>query len=273
MLTPASSFLSRQFVFLRQLCMLMLLSILVLSPHPAQAQKLSIYTEDWPPMNFKTRTGIDGMAVDIVKAMQALTGNKESIQLVPWARGYKAVLEDENVLLFSLGRSPEREKLMHMLGPIAISKTSVYTRKGEAARLRALDADIYKLPVGAYRGSIFADTAKKKGFINLAQADSPLNSSRMLFAYRFDLWVEGSLAVNSILQESGRSAADVEEVMVLDSLELYLAFSLKTPVATITLWENALRQIKKDGSFQKIHQKWLPGEAAPMEVYRVEGGH
>ncbi len=241
--------------------------------HAAQAQRLNIYTEDWPPMNFKTKSGIDGMAVDIVQAMQVITGSKEVIQLVPWARGYKAVLEDENVLLFSLGRSPEREKLMHMLGPIAVSKTVVYTRKGEAARLKTLDTDIYKLPIGAYRGSIFADAAKKKGFINLAQADSPLNSSRMLFARRFDLWVEGSLAVNSILQESGRSVADVEEVMVLDSLELYLAFSLKTPAATITLWENALRQMKKDGSFQKIHHKWLPGETPPMEVYRVEGGH
>jgi len=274
---PARLSMYRQQIVMRPMQMpvliLMLACLLSLSSATAQAQKLSIYTEDWPPMNFKTKTGIDGMAVDIVRALQALTGSRENIQLVPWARGYKAVLEDESVMLFSLGRSPEREKLMHMLGPIAISKTAVYSRKGEAARLKALDSDIYKLPVGAYRGSIFADAAKKKGFINLAQADSPLNSSKMLFAHRFDMWVEGSLAVNSILQESGRTAADVEEVMVLDSLELYLAFSLKTPATTITLWENALRQMKKDGSFQKIHQKWLPGEAPPLEVVRVEGGH
>ena len=249
--------------------LVMLITLLLLLTPGAHAQKLNIYTEDWPPMNFKTRTGIDGMAVDIVKALQALTGNKETIQPVPWARGYKAVVEDDNVMLFSLGRSPEREKLMRMLGPIAISKTVLYTRHGEAARLKTLGDDLYKLAVGAYRGSIFADTARKKGFYNLEQADSPKNSSNMLFAKRFDLWVEGSLAVGAVLQETGRTVADVEEVMVLDSLELYLAFSLKTPASTISLWENALRQMKKDGSFQKIHQKWLPGEQAPMEVLRL----
>ena len=240
------------------------------APTPLPAQKLSIYTEDWPPMNFKTATGIDGMAVEVVAALQKITGNKDAIQLVPWARGYKAVQEDENVILFSLGRSPEREKLMHMLGPIAISKTALYTRKGEAARLKALDNDLYKLAVGAYRGSIFADTAKKKGFFNLAQANSPQNSSKMLFAKRFDLWVEGSMAVAAILSETGHSINDVEEVMVLDSLELYLAFSIKTPASILGQWEAALRQMKKDGSFQKIHQKWFPGEAPPLETVRVD---
>ncbi|MCH8620362.1 transporter substrate-binding domain-containing protein [Undibacterium sp. TS12] len=245
-------------------------AILLLPGTFAYAQKLTIYTEDWPPMNFQSKTGVDGMAVDVVKSLQKMIGNQEPIQLVPWSRGYKAVLEDENVLLFSLGRSPEREKLMHMLGPIAISKTVIYTRKGEAARLRMPDVDIYKMGVGAYRGSIFADAARKKGFYKLVQADSPQNSSKMLFAKRFDLWVEGSMAVNAVLQETGHSMADIEEVMVLDSLELYLAFSIRTSPATLALWEAALRQMKKDGSFQKIHQKWLPGDVPPPQVIRVD---
>lgn len=255
-----------------QRCLLLLVVFVAtcLVAHAALAQNLNIYTEDWPPMNFMGKNGPDGMAVEVVKALQVRTGNKDAIQLVPWARGYKAVTEDDNAMLFSLGRSPEREKLMSMLGPIAVSKTVLYTRKGEAARLKALDSDLYKLAVGAYRGSIFADTARKRGFLNLDQANSPQNSSKMLFARRFDLWVEGSMAVGSILTETGHTFADVEEVMVLDSLELYLAFSIKTPASTIALWENALRQMKKDGSFQKIHQKWFPGETPPMEIIRVD---
>lgn len=73
----------------------------------------------------------------------------------------------------------------------------------------------------------------------------------------------------AVLKDIGYSINDVEKVMVLDSLELYLAFSSKTPLTIIRAWEDALRQMKKDGSFQKIHQKWLPNDAPLPEVYRL----
>ena len=56
---------------------------------------------------------------------------------------------------------------MTLLGPVAISRTVLYTRKGNAARLQSLGDDIYQVAVGAYRGSIFADAAAKKGFQTL----------------------------------------------------------------------------------------------------------
>lgn len=233
---------------------------------PCMAQKLTIYTENWPPLNYANDGKIEGMAVEIVHALQARLGKNNPIVLVPWARGYRAVQDEPNVLLFSIGRSPEREKLMYMLGPIAISSTVLYTRKGNAARMLALGEELYTLPVGAYRSSIFADTAKKKGFIHIDQASTPQISAKMLLAKRFDLWVEGSLAVASILKETGHSVDEVEKVMVLDSLELFLAFSPRTSAATVKAWEGALRWLKKTGGFQKIHQKWLPNEAPPMQV-------
>jgi tripartite-type tricarboxylate transporter receptor subunit TctC len=48
-----------------------------------------------------------------------------------------------------------------------------------------------------------------------------------------------------VLKEIGYSANDVEPVMVLESLDLYLAFSSKTSLSTIRQWEDALRQMKK----------------------------
>jgi polar amino acid transport system substrate-binding protein len=233
---------------------------------PACAQNLTIYTEDWPPVSYQNGAKIEGMGVDVDDALQAKMGSAFPILMVPWARGYKALLEEPNVMLFSVGRSVEREKLMSLLGPIAVSSTSLYTRKGHAGQLLAMGDGILKLTVGAYRGSIFADTAKKKGFINIDLAANPKITANMLFAKRFDLWIEGSLAVPSIVKEAGHNVDEVEKVMVLDSLELYLAFSSATQPSIIKAWEEALRALKKDGGFQKIHQRWFPNEPAPMEV-------
>ncbi len=236
----------------------------------AEAQDLQIFTEDWPPISFGSGNRAEGMAVEVVQAMQAHMGSSQAIQVVPWARGYKALLEEPNTLLFTVGRSEEREKLMVMLGPIAISTTSLYTRKGNAARLLGMGEEIQKLKVGAYRSSIFADTARKKGFQNIEQAPTPQIIANMLLAKRFDLWVEGSLVVSSVLKDIGHSADDVEKVKVLDSLELYLAFSTSTPATTIKAWEEALRWLKKEGHFSRIHQKWLPNEPPPMAVIRLD---
>lgn len=235
----------------------------------ATAVELTIYTEDWPPISFRSGDKLDGMAVEMVVALQKRVGSKADIQLVPWNRGYKALLEDPNVMLFTVGRSEEREKLMTLVGPLGISSTVLYTRKGNAAKLLSLGDDIHQIAVGAYRGSIFADAALKKGFHTLELAATPHVVAKMLMMGRFDLWSEGSVVVPSVLKEIGYSANDVEKVMVLDSLELNLAFSPRTPLSTIKLWEDALRQMKKDGSFQKIHQKWLPNETPPPEVNRL----
>lgn len=256
---------------MRHVCVMLVFSCAAcLAPLSAQAQELQILTEDWPPISFGSGAKAEGMAVEVVQAMQAHMGSHQPIQVVPWARGYKALLEEPNTLLFTVGRSEEREKLMVLLGPIAISTTSLYTRKGNAARLHGMGEEIQKLKVGAYRSSIFADTARKKGFQNIEQAPTPQIIANMLLAKRFDLWVEGSLVVSSVLKDIGHTADDVEKVKVLDSLELYLAFSTSTSAATIKIWEDALRWLKKEGHFARIHQKWLPNEPPPMAVMRLD---
>ncbi len=233
------------------------------------ANGLVIYTEDWPPVSFQSNGRPDGLAVEVAEAIEKHLGINIPVQVVPWARGYKAVQEEPDVLLFTVGRSEERERLMTLVGPVAVSRTVLYTRKGNAARVLAMGEGIYKLSVGAYRGSIFADTARKKGFLAIDQAATPQITAKMLMMGRFDLWSEGSVVVPSVLKEIGYSADDVEKVMVLDSLELYFAFSPRTSAATVKQWEDGLRWLKKEGIFQKIYQKWLPNDAPPPEVNRI----
>ena len=65
------------------------------------------------------------------------------------------------------------------------------------------------------------------------------------------------------------TADDVEKVQIIDSLELYLAFSMQTSDRIIKAWEDAFRAIKKDGTFAKIYTKWLPNETVPMNFIRL----
>lgn len=235
----------------------------------AMASELTILSEEWPPITFSNNKVPDGMAVEVVNAIQARLGNPQAIAIVPFARAYSLLLSTPNIMQFTIGRSDEREKLMTLLGPIAIAKTQVFTRKGNAARLIALGDAIHKLPIGTYRHSIFSKTAESQGFTAIELAATPQITANMLMRGRVEMWVDGSLAIPAILKEAGYSIDDVEPVMTLDSLELYLAFSPGTNGQTINAWEKALRDMKQDGTFGRIHQKWLGREPVPLETRRL----
>lgn len=244
------------------------LALLLLSWLPA-AMALSIYTEEWPPITFQRGGLADGMAVEVVREIQARIHDNSTVEVVPWARGYRELESTPNVMLFTVGRSDAREKLMTLVGPIAVSQTVLLCRKGESAGLLALGSAIYNRPVGAYRGSIFADAAVAAGFTELDLAPTPQISAQKLLGGRYDLWVEGSFVVAAVLKDIHQPAETVEVVRVLESLELYLAFSRGTSGKIIRRWYEGLAAIKKDGTFRHIYNKWLPHEIVPMDVREI----
>ena len=260
----------KAFTAIRHSALKLLASIsLVISCAATYATELTILSEEWPPISFSNNKVPDGMAVEVVSAIQARLGSNQAISITPWARAYALLLGTPNVMLFTVGRNNEREKLMTLVGPVAVSKTQVFTRKGNANRLLALGDALRKQPIGAYRSSIFAKAAESHGFAAIELAATPQVTANMLIRGRIEMWVDGSLAVPAILKEAGYSIDDVEPVMTLDSLELYLAFSPGTDSATVDAWEKGLRDIKQDGTFGRIYQKWLGRDPIPLETRRL----
>ncbi|WP_374422963.1 substrate-binding periplasmic protein [Chromobacterium sp.] len=241
--------------------------LLLLAAWPARA--ITIYTEDWPPITYLHNGVPDGMAVEVVREIQSRMHDNSAIEVVPWARGYKEVTTAPNVMLFTVGRNDAREKQMTLLGPIAISQTVLLARKGEAAALLALGSGIYQRPVGAYRGSIFADAASAAGFVEVDLAPTPQVTAQKLLVGRYDMWSEGGFVVASVLKDIHQPPDSVEVVKVLESLELYLAFSRGTSAAEIRRWHDAFAAVKKDGAFKRIYNKWLPRDTAPPELRQI----
>ncbi|OWY40859.1 ABC transporter substrate-binding protein [Xenophilus sp. AP218F] len=233
---------------------------------PAAPPALAIYTDEWPPITFLDDGQPHGMAVELVKLIQRKLRQPQPIKLLPWARAYNYLLTRPNVLLFTLGRSPEREKQMTMLGPVAEANINLYARRGEAARLRALGEALYRQPLTAFRSSIFLSAAKRRGFVNISESVDPEESASMLYAGRVALWSEGDSVVPSVLRKARLPPNAVEKVMLLERVDLYLAFSRHTAPETVRGWERALRELKQDGSYQRLHQRWLPGSPPPMRV-------
>ncbi|SCK30034.1 ABC transporter substrate-binding protein [Vogesella sp. LIG4] len=250
--------------------LLPLCTLLALLGQALPCQALTLLTEDWPPVTFQNGRGVaDGMAVEVVHAIQTRIGDSNPIQVQPWARAYSSLLNDGNVMLFTVGRNAERERLMTLLGPILVSSTDIVSQARNAASLRQLPpGELRKLPVAAYRGSIFASSAKAAGF-QVSETNDPGQSARMLLAGRVKLWADGNVVMSRVLREQGVAPGAVEKIVTLDKLDLYLAFSANVPRDTILQWESGLKAIKQDGTFAAIHRRWFPQEQPPLQVERL----
>lgn len=248
---------------MRRLRQLFVVGCFAVLPHfafsapAAAAEPLRIVAMDSVPVSFDNHGRADGYAVELARQVQQLTGGHEAISIVPWARADTLVMGTPNVVALSMVYTEERGKSVRFVGPILTAYISAFAVKGRADQLRHQGDAMRQLRSGARRGSIHGKLAKQAGYNVSDEVNSSETAARMLMAGRFDLLFDGDEIVGGALTKAGYKPSDVEVVFRLGTRPVYFAFSAGTPDATVQAWDAALRELKRNGSFQKTHDKWL----------------
>ncbi len=243
-----------------------LLLALLAPPLTGAAQKLTIYTEELPPLNFTEQGQLTGLSVEVVESILEHLGTPQKIQSVPWARGYRAALEEPNVVLFSTTRTEEREASFKWVGPLAQWSYVFYKKRGNPLVLESLD-DARSVPaIATYRDDAREQFLIEHQFTNLDSSPKLISCARKLMEGRVDLWLDSNLTAHQIMQQIGYQAGDIEEVISVKTNYLYIAFSKATDDAIVQSWQSALNAMVDDGRFADIYRKWLPTEAPPSAL-------
>jgi len=252
-------------------CILLFIVLLSLSLWTAEsrAAELQILTEEWPPVSFSNNGKPDGLGVEIVREILKRVNMPDTIKIYPWARAWSMVISEPNIVLFTVTRTEEREKLLTMIGPVAIGTTNFYAKKGSGITINSLE-DARKMErVGVYHSAVEEQILTKEQFTNLDVTTLPLQSAKKLMLGRIDLWCNANLTAGGILKDAGYSIDDVENVYTVMENHLYIAISKGTSEDVVNQWKDALEAMKKDGTFARIYNKWLPGEQAPEQTERI----
>ncbi len=93
------------------------------------------------------------------------------------------------------------------------------------------------------------------------------NALKMLMMGRFDLWFEGEEIAFGSIEAAGLKPEDLQVMVRLSTQPVYFAFSRDTPDAVVQAWDAALAGMKRDGSYQRLLQKWLPGAELPPQAH------
>ena len=221
-----------------------LLILFLLSTVPATAQELTIYTENNPPASYVVNGRLEGIAVEAVRKILHHLNQPDTIEIVPWARGYNLALKQPNVALFSTTRLPQREKLFKWVGPLYTQKWAFFKKKGSRFNISSLE-DAKKVDrIGTYRQDAKKMFLEKNGFTNLVDTtDNTINAIHLLNG-NIDLWVSSDFNMPYIARQAGVDPDKIETAFIIRSVDNYIVFSLPTPDAIVNEWQRALGEIK-----------------------------
>ncbi len=224
---------------------------------------IKFMTESYPPFNFKSNGRLAGIAVNLIEEMFLKVGSKltrKDIEMLPWARAYLYITHStkEQIGLFSMTRSKEREHLFKWVGPLSESRIVLIAPKSKKIVINSID-DINKHRVGVVRDDVGEQLLILKGVksINLDVVfDLQLNALKLV-RNRIDLWACGEIVAKWTLKQNNVNPNDYETVHVLQQGSNYFAFNLATDDQVINKLQKALDELKVDGTHEKILDRYL----------------
>lgn len=206
---------------------------------PLRAGDVVIYTEDYPPYNYRGDDGlVAGGATANVRQLLRESGLSYEIRMVPWARAITGIQSSDSALIYSIVRMPSRETNFTWLAPLAPSSFYLFSRQDDnrAFTLQAVREGLYN---GAcFHTDITCELMRMAGFPAHKVhpvIDKDTGDFLMVRAGRADLFATEKFASTRLRIRDGFGADSVKPVLrIAPATDFYLAGGkgLKADIAT-----------------------------------------
>ncbi len=221
-----------------------------------------IVTEEFPPYNYTEGGKITGLGTEVVEAVLQQLGLHGQFQSLPWARAYETASNVPGVLIYSMVRTPERDKRFKWVGVIAPSEYYLFSLADKGLAIDSL-VKAQGLQIGTVNQSVGEQFLLSRGFVkgkNLqTSARNELNYEKLRLGH-IDLWVMNRLTAYHLVRQAGQ---DPEKTLhkalaipELSSQSYYMAFGAQTPDATVERFRKALETLQRNGSLDRLQRKW-----------------
>lgn len=226
-------------------------------------EPLKIVTEEFPPYNYTEQGKLTGLSTEVVEAVLHELKLQGNFQSLPWARAYDTAKNTPGVLIYSIGRTQERENHFKWVGVIAPSDYYLYALPERSFKIDALEsAKPYQ--IGTVNQDVGEQFLLAHGFVKGQNLQSSIKyelNYQKLKLGRIDLWIMTEMTANHLARQAGddpaKTLAKVYRINELSGEGYYMAFGKETPDATVLQFKRGLEAIKKNGVFDHLKKKWL----------------
>lgn len=215
-------------------------------------------TENWKPFNYVENGIVKGASTEIVRAVLDESDIKYTITVFPWARSYMMALSHENILIYSLIRSPRREELFHWVGPVSDSDQIAFYKLStrEDIVLESLDqAKRYRIGLtkdSPLHGHLI-DLGFDESLIDIVALDQLANIKKLLLG-RIDILPASEQQFKYAINEAGFEEETFEKVLPLFNLSPYMALSRKSPEDLVMKIRDSYNSLVAEGRIRKFKQ-------------------
>lgn len=210
----------------------------------------------YPPFNYRDEKGqLVGFDVDIAKAVAQKLGVKPQFILTEWS-GIIAGLEAKkfDVIVNQVAITPERQKALDFSAPYVISSPQLIVRQNETRNFKSL-ADLRGKKLGVGTGSNYEQIARAVGGIDIRTYKAAPDTLRDLSLGRIDAALNDRLLAQYLVKQSGLPLKP-GAVISGDRTQMGIPVRKGNPQFLAAL-NKALADIKADGSYANISQKWF----------------
>lgn len=229
-------------------------SLLMLLPLFSLSQpQIQVVTELSPPNQIRINDEVAGHSTDIVRKILSVAEVDASFSIYPWARAYKLASKFDNTLIYSLARTPEREKLFHWVGPVAQFKLGFVklSEREDIAITNLEQAKQYKIAV--QRHDLAFQVLSKHGFDLLITSDIK-KSYHLLLAKKVDLIIDDENYLPAMGEQLAIDHNKLSFMYPIDELAVlgYLAANRNTEPKLIDALISAFNEVKETPEYKAL---------------------
>ena len=230
----------------------------------AAEPKLVIYTESFPPYNFKDNTGqLAGINHDIVKDTCERAAIACEFIMLPWKRTYHLVQNNPQSAIISLAKTQERVPLFEWVGPLVSNQTYFYKLKTSEHIVMDDITQAKNYSLGIVRGDIYEMLVRRLGFVadkNLLLFSEADSFMRLFFKKRIDLIIGSDFTIDHQTEPFGYSRDDLVKLKQIHVDEIkgnYIGFNKATSPVVVERFNQALKQLKAESEYKPYINRYV----------------
>ncbi len=232
----------------------------------ALAQDLKVVTEHLPPYNFIEGGKLTGYSTELLQLILKELQLNPEIQVLPWSRAFQMATERNNVLIYTIARSKERDPNFEWIGPIA-SRKIVLLKLEQRKDIQINSLWDFQSNPGArsYKIGIVRELASSQKILSdeliphnqLDAAPTTESNLKKLLLGRVDMIVGDEAGTQYELKNGLKDKTKLSTVAVVDAqIAFYFAIKKGSDPILVLRLKQAFEKIKATNAQTELKQKY-----------------
>lgn len=246
-------------------CIFILLVLVFNRSSFANQAEITLVTEHLPPyQTVHEDSSVTGFSVDVISTVMQRANISYNLHSYPWIRTYNLALQKSNHCVFSLARTPDREKLFKWIGPITDNfYASVWAlkRNERVHKINSVE-DLKNFTVAVNENDVTHNEMLNYGLTegdNLYVVHHSMSLLNILVTRpEIDFIIADDITIPYRAKLAGVPIELLQRVIEIKNLPLsfHLACNMNTSEEIVNKLKNSFSSIHQDGTYKEIFARW-----------------